>query len=175
MKAVSPCDDPSIFRRIFTVLAGIALAAWLPAIEASAAETDLDLDLPKASVWSGKSPFDLQPGFYDNPVLRQEARVLIGAKRYRDVMLGWSVASPIVTDGDALLASGCKPNDCGDNHQSTLIDRGSVAICIAERGTATWYAASLAKPVTRRIRGSNGVGCQFETVQAARASLASVR
>ena len=90
-------------------------------------------------------------------------------------MLGWSVAAPIVTDGDALLAWGCKPHDCGDNHQSTLIDGGRVAICIAQSGTATWYAEGLSKSVARPITGDASNACQFETVQAARQNLASAR
>lgn len=171
MNAPLPSRTRSWPRIVIAGFAGMLLANLLPTMAASAATPEL----PKASVWSGKYPFDLKPGFYDNAALRKEAGALIGAKRYKEVMLGWSVAAPIAADGDALLAWGCKPHDCGDNHQSTLIDGGAVAICIAQGGTATWYAASLPKPAAPRVSGAKNGGCQFETVQQARESLASAR
>lgn len=151
--------------------AAISLAAWgvlsaLPAIAAAS-------DLPKASVWNGKYPFDLKPGFYATPALKDAATALIGAKRYKQVLIGWSVAAPIATDGDSLLAWGCKPHDCGDNHQSTLVDGGKVAICISEAGTATWYAPDLKTPAARPAASLANGGCQFETVAEARQSLAA--
>ena len=151
-----------------------ALCAWLMALLPLLPQPAFAADLPKASVWNGKTPFDLKPGFYDNAALRQAATALIGAKRYKEVTQNWGVVAPIVIDGDALLAWGCKPHDCGDNHQSTLIDGGKVAVCILQGGTATWYAEGLAKPVTQRVADGNDA-CQFGTVAEARQSLAAAK
>lgn len=150
------------------VVAASMAAVAPPAVAASGG-------LPKASVWTGKYPFDLKPGFYESAALKEAASALIGAKRYKEIMLGWSVAGPIATDGDALLAWGCKPHDCGDNHQSTLIDGGKVAICLTQGGTATWYAPDLPKPAAQKAASLANGGCQFETVAEARQSLAAAR
>ncbi|WP_223291835.1 hypothetical protein [Defluviicoccus vanus] len=171
MDATSFSPISPLGRWITAGVAGAVLMALLSVQPAPAATTEL----PKASAWNGKYPFDQKPGFYANAALKQATTALIGATRYKEVMLGWSVAAPIVTDGDALLAWGCKPHDCGDNHQSTLIDAGKVAICILQGGTATWYAEGLAKPVSSRITGDGSTACQFETVSQARQSLAAAR
>lgn len=159
---------PRLIRLVAISLVACSAIAAMPAVAA----TD---GLPKASVWNGKYPFDLKPGFYEAPALKKAATALIGAKRYKQVLIGWSVAAPIATDGDALLAWGCKPHDCGDNHQSTLIDGGQVAICISQGGTATWYAPDLKKPAASQASSLANGGCQFETVAEARQSLAAAR
>jgi hypothetical protein len=162
-------------RQRLVRLAAIGLVAASVSVSGTISVAAAADGLPKASVWNGKYPFDMKPGFYETPGLKSAATALIGAKRYKQVLVGWSVAAPIATDGDALLAWGCKPHDCGDNHQSTLIDAGQVAICITQGGTATWYAPDLKKPAVSPASKLTNGGCQFQTVAEARQSFAAAR
>jgi hypothetical protein len=163
-----------------TAMASALLAILLPATAWSG--TDLT-KLPTAAEWQGKYPFERKPGFYGNAALRDAATALLGAKRHQEMLLGWTVAAPIVADGEALLSWTCKPHDCGGNNQATLIDQDRVLICVHERGRTTWYLPDRKQPISQpgpadtgpAGAGQAGQGCNFETVQQARQALAAFR
>jgi len=163
---------PGARRR--TILAALLVAALAQAAHTAdafaASATDASGPLPKAAQWNGKSPNEMKPGFYANPALRAAGSALLGAKRFEEITSRWNVTAPIQADGDALLAWGCKPHDCGDNQQATLIDGGRVMICVTDAGTSHWFVPDRKQPLA-----AGAAGCNFETVKDARQGLAAAR
>ncbi|MBK8174421.1 MAG: hypothetical protein IPK66_03810 [Rhodospirillales bacterium] len=156
-----------VLRISLVAFSAIFLASWAAAS-----------DLPSAAQWQGKYPFDLKPGFYENAALRDAGTRMLGAKAYKDILLGWNTAAPILAEGGTLMAWSCKPHDCGENNQATLIDGDAVRICIYQKSKITWYVPDNARPLTKAVTNASppalAKGCNFQTIDEARQSLKAI-
>ena len=89
-------------------------------------------DWPKPAEWDRKYPSDgpNHAEFYKLASVRAALVKLVGEQLYRQVILGWSVYTPIIATEDTIFVTGCKPHLCSINEVATVIQGRSISVCI---------------------------------------------
>ncbi|GFK95857.1 hypothetical protein NNJEOMEG_03729 [Fundidesulfovibrio magnetotacticus] len=152
-----------------TFLPALILLLTLTQASATSAEPGKTAGPPPASlaVWEGRYPLGYRGeygSFFEDKAVKALVANSVDARWLRKV-LGWTVNTPFTRSGDVLMATLCKPHDCGDHNAVIFfdMDRGSLQMCVSEFDarlqtvTHTWVGAS-----PRRIEGGaceDTIGC----------------